>query len=154
MGWPRDGHAGTLAFQGCHSSTFYRTSIKAHRRDVWFLAALSWQQERHRSDLVPLPHPPTQQCLCALTATRYPAPRPSLGLRWKQMVCCVQPASTEAEVTPALTGRQSWEAAVMVASPFPGGGSAGSIMLLTRARVCSGVGRGRIWLLRELMHPI
>lgn len=114
----------------------------------------SSQQERHHSDLVPLPHPSTRRCLCALTATRYPAPRPSLGLHWKQMVCCVRPASAKAEVTSTLMGRQSSEAAVTVPSPFPGGGSASSIMLLTRACACSGVGRGRIWLLRELIHPI
>lgn len=148
------GHAEVLAFQGHHSSTSRRSSSQACHRAVQFLAALSQQRERHHSYLTPLLHPSTHQHLCALSAPRYPAASTFSRTPMEADGLLCPSLGTEAEVTLALTGRQSRKASVMVASPFPGRGFTGSIMQLTRACVCRGVGRGRIWLLIELVHPI
>lgn len=96
----------------------------------------------------PFSIPPPTGAFVLLRCFTAPLPRPSPGLWWQQMVCCVQPGGAEPR-SPRSDGETKPEAAV----PVPWG-CTGPLCRSQEPRVCSGVGRGRIWLFTELMHPI
>lgn len=101
------------------------------------------------SDLIPLLHPSTHRRLCARAVPHCAAASTFSGaLVAADGVLC--PARQAEPGSPRSDGHTK----ARQRRPFPGRGCTGPLCRSQEPGVCTGVGRGGIWLFTELLHPI